>query len=299
MNPPRRKTPQAGIEVAHVAETPPTSAESANSRSLREALLAWCDPALVAVVRQEETRLTPHQYGQTGLPLLSEPSALANPAKAAGWMSGGSSYTTLRQAWGRLLNDLRQRLEREDLFLEGVRLAPRRGIARETLHGAWTADMLFDVERNSVTLGDDRFGAITVSRQRPASEITHPGTSPDTGAVAPPGTASGHQSEADSQSAAASASGAKAMRPRRERGRASYAPLIRQSVLDNWDAVEAHVARRAGGSPGWSELARTLHKRLVRAAGDKSPGAIPHEQTIRTRLPKIYEAILTEKGGRT
>ena len=100
-----------------------TPAVGTSNLPLRGAIFAWCDPALVAVVRKEEIRLTEHQYRGTGLPLLSGWSALAEP-QAYDWMGGQLSYTALRAGWDRLLRDLRKRIEQRELFLRGVRLAP-------------------------------------------------------------------------------------------------------------------------------------------------------------------------------
>jgi hypothetical protein len=44
--------------------------------------------------------------------------------------------------------------------------------------------------------------------------------------------------------------------------------------------------------PVWSELARFVRKRLIKSEGRAKP--IPHEHTIRKRLPLIYAQLLDE-----
>lgn len=130
--------------------------------SLTQAILTWCDPSLVAAVQREEVQLTEHQHAGLGLPLLGQVADLA-VSDGSSWMAEGLSHTTLRGAWDRLIRDFRRKIERRELFLEGVRLAPQRGTVREMLTNSWVAEMGFDLDRNIIQMGVEKFGAITVS----------------------------------------------------------------------------------------------------------------------------------------
>jgi hypothetical protein len=157
-------------------ETPSTAAHASSGHNdvrdaapdfplhlpLRQAILTWCKPDLVAAVRREEVRLTEHEHAGLDLPLLCDVSELAVPHRD-GWMAGHASHTALRGAWDRLFNDLRRKVEGGELFLEGVRLAPEHATTPEEISSSWAADMKFDLDRNTVQVGQARFGAITVS----------------------------------------------------------------------------------------------------------------------------------------
>jgi hypothetical protein len=64
-----------------------------------------------------------------------------------------------------------------------------------------------------------------------------------------------------------------------------------------WDEVQGRAAKRQEQRPNWSELARILHRRLVKE--HRNDGAkIPQLQTIRKRLPDIYSRLLSENPVR-
>jgi len=280
---PRREA-QPGTTPGEALTEPAVPAlEPPASRTLREAVLTWCSPPLVEAVRREECRLTEHQHAAQGLPLLSEPSGLAQPGPH-GWMAGGSSYSALHQAWARLFNDLRQRVERRELFLEGVRLAPQRGTMPEEISNSWAADLEFNLARNTISLGTDRFGAIAVSAFPPQRALA--ALAPTPAPAVEEASSDNTVTHKDSDSLSSSP----------QRGRSSSEPAIRRAVLDYWTEIQAHVQQRDGQLPVWSELARTLQKRMQRASKVNSLEIIPHVSTIRTRLPRIYASIVSEKG---
>ena len=263
--------------------------------ALREAILAWCDPALVADVRNAERRLTYDEHLGLDLALLADRSTLADPDRDRFFRAESHDYAAVRAGWTPLLHDLRRRLERGELHLEGVRLAPQRGTTREEISNSWAADMRFSVLHNTVSLGRDRFGAIAVSTLRLNSSITVPPPMP---ATSLPCSAPASEVATGTASIMLAAADADASPARRGRGRASSKPVIRQALVDNWDAVEAHVASRGGGPPVWSELARMLRKRMEKDAKGNSLEVIPHVETIRTRLRNIYADVLSEKAVR-
>ena len=151
-------------------KTPPSrqddhgSDQEGSSLPLREAVLAWCSERLVADVQTAECRLTYSEHNQVGLTLLSEREALRKPDRFNHASSG--EYAALRTAWDCVLQDMRGRIESRALFIEGVRLAPERGTVPEENSNHWAADMTFDVMRNTISLGRDRFGSVRVSTTR-------------------------------------------------------------------------------------------------------------------------------------
>lgn len=196
---PQRKA-GAGTEpdIGPTVETDAMAPDPRASRSLRGALLTWCDASLVEALRREEVRFTEREHAGLGLPLLSEPSAMRQ-ISGYDWMSGGLTDTVLRRAWARLFDDLRQRVERGELFLEGVRLAPERSTVPEEISNSWAADLEFDLDRNTIRLGHERFGAVTVSTRpspwQPVLErgASAPGAIAGTNPFASPAPPPGHQ----------------------------------------------------------------------------------------------------------
>lgn len=128
---------------------------------LRDAILKWCSQPLVSDVQAAECRLTYAEHNHLGLILLGEREALRQPDRFDHASSG--DYNALRTAWDCVLQDLRRRIESNALFVEGVRLAPERGTLPEEISNHWAADMSFDVTRNTISLGRERFGSIRVS----------------------------------------------------------------------------------------------------------------------------------------
>ncbi|WPB83746.1 hypothetical protein [Sediminicoccus rosea] len=166
--------------------------EVAPALPLRDAVLKWCSQPLVSDVQVAECRLTYAEHNHLGLILLSEREALRQPDRFDHASSG--DYNALRTAWDCVLQDLRRRIESNALFVDGVRLAPERGTLPEEISNHWAADMSFDVMRNTISLGRDRFGAIRVSTtriplrsDRAGMEISagaHPDSEPSTEAAA-------------------------------------------------------------------------------------------------------------------
>jgi hypothetical protein len=61
-----------------------------------------------------------------------------------------------------------------------------------------------------------------------------------------------------------------------------------------WEQIQRRLEETGRKVPVWSELARTMEKRLKNAAANNGK-PVPHVDTIRTRLPEIYERVLSEK----
>ena len=146
---------------SNLAPDPGGEVEQQQHLSLLEAAIAWCNPEVVADVAIAERLLTVHQHDQLGFALLGERTALRQPGKDD-WMSAGGDGG-LSAAWNRVALDMKRKIERGQLFLEGLRLAPERGTAAEEISNSWAAEMNFHFVLNTVRIGRDKFGAITVS----------------------------------------------------------------------------------------------------------------------------------------
>ena len=129
---------------------------------LREALVSFCDPALIDAVRREERRLTLYDHRQTGMPMLGAIGDLREPSQHD-WMAAGSSHSAFFAAWKQLQTVFCGRIERQELFLTGVPLAPIATTQAEALPGAWVSQFRFDFDLNVVAMGDKRWGAVGVS----------------------------------------------------------------------------------------------------------------------------------------
>jgi len=129
---------------------------------LREGILRWCDPTLVAAAQQAEARSRP--IG----PPPPRPNWMAGARmdEIEGWNTARSDEDRNRaaanQAWAQVLMDLRRRLEQGELVLTGVKVRPTRGTAREILPGTWAADFRFKTEEGAIEFDDHRYVAVRV-----------------------------------------------------------------------------------------------------------------------------------------
>jgi hypothetical protein len=253
---------------------------------LFDALRSWSDPKLVEAVRVRERRYTAIELSGARCSRLVPDTKLRMPPRDNSL--SGISLSWLYAAWDALERDFKRRLTRGELFAAGVEAAPKRGIAHVPIPGVWAADFVFDFDRDVIKVGTGRYTAVLISRTEwiiPSPEsVREPATPPnresDAGAASQPFPSAGEKETAG------------------ERGRASMRPVIAQAVRDYWPDVCAFVRRQGGERPNWSELARMLHKRMDKAASTAPGVSIPHQDTIRTRLPDIYAEVLSEKTVR-
>ncbi len=137
---------------------------------LREALIEWCDPELVAAVLRTE-RLIPAAQGKMGGRIhLCPPGEIRKPLGAddkIDWVDERQYY----DAWHALEADFVRRVEEGELHLTGVELAPELTTEPRAIPGVWASSCQFffgssrlHVRRPKVYL---HFGAVTVSRQPP------------------------------------------------------------------------------------------------------------------------------------
>lgn len=134
--------------------------DEAEDLALRDGILRWCDPTLIAAMQQTEA-----QAAAIGLP-PPQPSWFAGATIDAteAWKSARSREAQIRAstvlAWRRLFADLRQRLERGELVVTGVQSRPCRGVDRQELPGPWAADFQFKAEEGAIEFDGQRYVAV-------------------------------------------------------------------------------------------------------------------------------------------
>ncbi|HWX49967.1 MAG TPA: hypothetical protein VNZ61_18120 [Roseomonas sp.] len=175
------------------------------------------------------------------------------------------------EAWKLLIADFRRRIASGEIVLEGFQVRPVLVNTRSQFPTAWEPLLQFEWERNAVFIRRAEFVGVTVRRH--TAKVSRQSLS-----------------SLPSQSCAAETEAV----PRR-RGRESFAPLIEADLRAHWDETQARTNRASTGEPLWSELARIVYKRLVRQHSRRNGSKVPHEQTIRKHLPKIYRQLLSDK----
>ena len=181
-----------------------------------------------------------------------------------------------QNAWQALEPGFRQRVASGEVVLEGLQCAPSLATARSTIPTLWARLLIFDALSNKVstTVQNVAFMDVTAYRAR--------------------------QQRSAGASAAAlpdDPSPPVAIPASRPRGRTSYEPLIEEALRANWDKVQQRAADHPEQRPVWTEAARLLHNWLCKEHRNKRQ-QIPHFDTIRTDLPKIYDRVLSEKPVR-
>ena len=132
---------------------------------LLNALVQWCNPALVDAVRIAERGYTMHDLVTYPQPKLTPPDEWRQPS-GQDWMVQ-TIFTGLNWAWRALHADFRQQFEDGALFMEGVEVTDTYNQEPQLLSGTFAAEYIFYFELNTVRLGKKRFVAITVSRKAP------------------------------------------------------------------------------------------------------------------------------------
>jgi hypothetical protein len=251
--------------------------------ALREALLAFSDPILAERWRETKQEVLPpliHLPYPTYDPVLkeyvSEALAKLEPAYIERAKAQNARRSALQDAEQKarmaLEHDFRNRVASGEVVLEGLQFAPSLATARSVIPSIWARLLIFRFA-DSVWVGNQKIRFMEITAFRPVPLVSTAASS-----AAPMSTAP--------EAAAASLP--------RPRGRMSYVPLIEAALRANWDEVCQRAANRPAQLPIWSDLARVIHKRLAKEHR-KGEGSIPHEQTIRTRLPQIYARLLSEK----
>lgn len=252
--------------------------DSAERQTLLGALLTWCDASLVQDLRDRERRHTEYDLSALSRGYISRAEELRRPFERE-WMLGAPDLTLVLEAWQRLERDFGRRMEAEEFYLSGVQTSPDLTTTPRPIPGVWASDCQFNFQKGTVTVANRRFVAVSASRV----EAAEPATSPIAGSNAsddpgPTGSAGNDGGE------------------RQRRGRDAHTATIRAGLIDGWETVQRQVQR--DGSPNWSEIARTVERRLKAMRAKDGTTIVSQFHTIRTRLPDIYAEVLIEKGGR-
>jgi hypothetical protein len=179
-----------------------------------------------------------------------------------------------RAATGKvLIEDFRRRIGAREIRLEGLQIAPTLSLDRSVLPAIWAQTpklMKIAVSTNVVSVGDAVFTDVTAFRFTQRDRATPV------------------EARATADTAAPKDGAAK-----RRKSRPKAEPVIEALLRKHWDEVQHRFKRPTHPRPNWTQLAGFLFEQLpeVPAIGEM----LPHENTVRTRLPKIYERLLTEK----
>lgn len=252
--------------------------DQAQELTLYDAVVQWCDPALVDRIREAERDLIAHEHQQYPRPKLTHPTEWRQPTNRS-WMIE-TSYVALDAAWADVERDLRTRLVRGEFHLRGVMVEPHRKRAAEVLPGVWAADYRFDFSLGTVRFEAFRYVAVIATRGPAAESDTDRPT-----ATLP----------IESREAADAPVAGTATNPTpRIGGRPRGAPLIEQALREHWNGL--HPAGAPEKPESWLNLSLRLIAR-VKKARPKDGALFPKEETVRKHLPEIYARLLVEKGG--
>lgn len=253
------------------------------------------------------------ELAANGYPNLGGASNRGEPAQLPD-ISREDAWHHLDNAWRNLLLDFRERIARGRLIVRGVEARPKRRVQRGAIPGQWAADFKIDALNNTIEIDDERYIAVTVSSAAEEAARASADSLPPSDA-APlllafeipelPGGAEGGAVPLElPETEEADVAAAKTGNPRSSRGRPPSTSLIEDDLRANWDAVQRRVAQRKGSVPNWSELASAMAKRFARITrqqgqlGQQALQTIPHKNTIRKRLPEIYQRVMDEKTAR-
>ncbi len=150
---------------------------SNDTLSLFDALRQWCEPSLVQRVMDEECSHTEYEMDRAHRPQLTSRAVRRQPTRTS-WMANGSDFNSHNAAWRDLEQDLRQRIERGQIHLRGVQLAPERQTEPEVVPRGWAADFKFDFEKGTIKTGKFSFAAIECSRVPWATATADPVAAP-------------------------------------------------------------------------------------------------------------------------
>lgn len=270
--------------------------------SIRNALIAWCFAERVDDMQQLETHFLSQDLVVFGWPNLGGASNRGIPVPPT-----PSSLEEIRyhldNAWQNLLLDFRQRVTRGELVVRGVQAKPIRGLNAVRLPGQWATDFRIDPLNDVIEIDDERYVNVRISA---AAEEATRRLQPDGAAVdashallpAPPAMlASASVGRLASVEADVSSPSPPKVSSRR-RGRPAMELLVEDDLRENWEHVHRHSRRKRNGEPVWSEVARTMQKRLAKRLAGQAGQRTPTDETIRKHMRTLYPQILGEKNGR-
>ncbi len=135
---------------------------------LKDAVLRWCDPALVAAVRDAERARLNHEldlfylrFGNRWRRLTTRNEA-AKPTGTS-WMAGGTDYSELTAAWQALAASFQSTVA-HGFLVHGTQTKPTLSSEPETIPAAWLSDAELEIGRSAIAIGNFRFANVTVLR---------------------------------------------------------------------------------------------------------------------------------------
>ncbi|TDH60830.1 hypothetical protein E2C06_20255 [Dankookia rubra] len=177
--------------------------------------------------------------------------------------------TTRKQARAALERDFRARIASGEVVLTGLQIAPTAAYTRSKIPPIWAPRLRFLTTKNVVFMGNIKFVDVLASHFV-RTTIPLP-------------------AEAEAEGAPANTPDP----PKKPPGRPSYKRAIEEDLRTHWADVRRRAAKEANGKPNWSELARVMRRRLIKANNNHHDG-IPEEPTLRKHLPRIYKQLLRE-----
>lgn len=274
-------------EVQGVLGPPPTSiAGDATLRLLPlwDALVTWCDPKILCDIRRNESCFSRDEMRSFDHPMLGAAGDGRDKLDR-------SAYPRVRERldhlWADLTWDLKRRIERGEVHLQGVQMRPELRETPEPVPSAWAADFHFDFRAGALTVAGRRYVSVICSLDPPGVRAALP---PQQAGTVDEVIAEPEHTTPDPEPAAVGTAPA--------RGRQSYQPTIEDDLRANWDDVKRRADREESRLPVWTELARVMHKRIEKKARAEKHTNVPSIGTIRKALPETYRRVLEEKTAR-
>ena len=283
--------------------------------SLRQALVLWCEPYLVARVRDLEVFAKDEDLDWIQRPRLGGNLSIPVPEARVSQGDRMRPRVPLFRAWKDLLRDFQRQIERGQILLMGVSTWPVLETERRAIPGHRAKDFCFDFVGDGLhvqQLGASVQSYVAVRASllpstsaaegcpaTPAPDVAVPIASPAAhppdrdaavGAMAPvqAGVIEIGGGAALALAAATQTGGAKL-------GRENYEPLILEALQVRLDSIGAQEV----APQGWSVLAKVLQAWLVSKYPERRKHKrLPSAETIRIRLPGLYQYLTDIKSVR-
>lgn len=261
---------------------------------LREALIAWGDLELVKAIRRIERHIVEVQRVSLKWPRLFEPAEA--PAERCTLQVGEAVALAekLGVAWKALQQSARRMIEREEWLVSGAQIWPERRTSRTQVPCVWAAEFFFDVDANKITVV--QFGA--AFQVYTAVLISRPSET-GLGASAPDENNKTAVSEPMIASRDPTTSTASVTTHRRSatRGRKPDAAVVEAALHRHRKALDLESYLASGRTPKFTELARSLVRRMnVEKRADPTV-RVPAEETVRKHVATIWHRLVGEKAA--
>jgi hypothetical protein len=273
-------------EINAVLGPAPSSTEESPPRCLPlwDALVRWCSPVILCDIRRNERCFSAVDLREFEHPTLG---AAGDGMEKLSRHAYPHVRERLEFLWEDLTRDFKRRIERGEVYLQGVQMRPELRDTHETIPSTWAGDFRFDWAAN----------AITVARRRYVAVICLLG--PPSVSTSPARTNVNQVADVVRQAEEANEPPVNGAGPEgKRRGRPAYQQAMEGDLRDNWDDVQRRAAKNPSRMPVWSDLAKQMHKRMEAVCRKAGHGNAPAVGTVRKNLPSIYARLLEEKTAR-